>query len=456
VVLSATKLLKRILAPDDVKQQMEATTTMKSLHEHTFGIASDPICQFGVVFSALIHDCGHCGISNARLAIEEPMIAEKYDGRSIAEQRSLEIAFELLNQPRFKKLRACIYHNEDECVRFRHVVVNSVMATDIFDKEWTALRNARWNTAFHEKAKEKAPDSVLDMNRKATIVLEHIILASDVAHTMQHFFIYQKWNERLFQEMYNAFLVGRSEKDPSIGWYGGELWFYDNYIIPLAHKLKECGVFGVNSDEYLDYAMQNRQEWEQKGAAMVEAMVERAHKRAAKKQNQMETVMEEVIEDSSCAVVETEALESLDEEDEDDEEEADEAEEKAAGQLETLQEIVEVTVESLPDARPTCRTVMAPSGKLYVVLNTTSEKGLIRVDEVARESPLLGLLHAGEYIVSIDGTPTLNLPAYEVGVLLNKNRERRLEVVADGAIARALVNLAEKRDEDSTDKFFSM
>jgi hypothetical protein len=28
-----------------------------------------------------------------------------------------------------------------------------------------------------------------------------------------------------------------------------EIGFFDFYIIPLAKKLKECGVFGVSSDE---------------------------------------------------------------------------------------------------------------------------------------------------------------------------------------------------------------
>jgi len=31
----------------------------------------------------------------------------------------------------------------------------------------------------------------------------------------------------------------------------GEIGFYDFYIIPLAKKLDQCGVFGVSSDEYL-------------------------------------------------------------------------------------------------------------------------------------------------------------------------------------------------------------
>ena len=76
--------------------------------------------------------------------------------------------------------------------------------------------------------------------------------------------------ERFFRECYDAYKAGRAEKDPSQGWYEGELGFYDFYIIPLAKKLKECGVFGVASDEYLNYALANRQEWESKGKQVVE------------------------------------------------------------------------------------------------------------------------------------------------------------------------------------------
>lgn len=61
-------------------------------------------------------------------------------------------------------------------------------------------------------------------------------------------------------ECYAAFKNGRAEKDPSQSWYEGELGFFDFYIIPLAKKLKECGVFGVSSGEYLDYATKNRNE----------------------------------------------------------------------------------------------------------------------------------------------------------------------------------------------------
>lgn len=96
---------------------------------------------------------------------------------------------------------------------------------------------------------------------------------------MQHWHVYRKWNERLFTELYKAFREGRSEKNPAEFWYVGEMGFFDFYIIPLAKKLKECGVFGVSSDEYLQYAQQNRKEWELKGMQIIAEMMETLTKR---------------------------------------------------------------------------------------------------------------------------------------------------------------------------------
>ena len=149
------------------------------------------------------------------------------------------------------------------------------MATDIMDKDLKALRNGRWERAFSEKVVDHNERE--NINRKATIVIEHLIQASDVAHTMQHWHVYRKWNERLFFEMYKAYADGRADSDPSENWYKGEIGFFDFYIIPLAKKLKECGVFGVSSAEYLNYAVKNRAEWESRGQELVQEMVEKVH-----------------------------------------------------------------------------------------------------------------------------------------------------------------------------------
>ena len=194
------------------------------------------------------------GVPNAQLAKEKPEMAALYRDKSIAEQNSVDLAWDLLSDPRYKDLRDCIAADEEERKRFRQLVVNSVMATDIFDKDMKNLRNSRWDKAFHccSSGEQELANSNMEenRNRKATIVIEHIIQASDVAHTMQHWHIYTKWNERLF----------------------------GNYVIPLAKKLEECNVFGVTSDECLNYATANRNEWEAKGEEIVAQMVARYQK----------------------------------------------------------------------------------------------------------------------------------------------------------------------------------
>ena len=153
-------------------------------------------------------------------------------------------------------------------------VVTAVMSTDIVDKDLKNLRNDRWEQAFSENNTASTSSSPMeDLNRKATIVVEHIIQASDISHTMQHWHVYLKWNEKLFQEMYKAFKEGRSDNDPTKFWYEGEIGFFDLYIIRVAKKLKECGVFGVSSDEYLDYALANRREWAARGRDVVDRYV---------------------------------------------------------------------------------------------------------------------------------------------------------------------------------------
>ena len=70
--------------------------------------------------------------------------------------------------------------------------------------------------------------------------------------------------------------------------YGGELWFYDNYIIPLANKIRHCKVFGVCCDEFIDFATDNRLEWEYKGKQTVAEWAEEIKRKEEEAQGQQE------------------------------------------------------------------------------------------------------------------------------------------------------------------------
>jgi 3'5'-cyclic nucleotide phosphodiesterase/Adenylate and Guanylate cyclase catalytic domain len=279
VTLSAHKLMKRILHPAGIEDAEESQTDKaRRIHEITYGISSDPLLQFSIVFAALIHDVDHTGFTNKELIDSKTEVAVMYRGKSVAEQNSVTRAWNLLMHERYADLRQCMFSTRQEQQRFRQLIVNVVMATDNADKELQARRKDRWDQAFQTKGwfGKISTDSSgsLASDRKATIVLEHIIQASDVAHCMQHWLTYKKYNTRLFEERYVAWLKSSSDApDPSSNWYEGEIGFFDNYIIPLARKLKECGVFGVTYDECLSYAQQNRLEWERKGEAIVAEML---------------------------------------------------------------------------------------------------------------------------------------------------------------------------------------
>lgn len=176
--MSVVKLIQRVVAPGSNDDRTDGNS------DQSYGLANDPLTQFTCVFSALIHDVDHPGCPNSVLIAERSPIARAYKNKSIAEQNSVDLAWDLLQQPIFEDLRNAICATRREKKHFRQVVVNAVMATDIMDKEWKTMRENRWTQAF-----ENDDLSRENMNRKATIVIEHMLQASDIAHTMQHWHI---------------------------------------------------------------------------------------------------------------------------------------------------------------------------------------------------------------------------------------------------------------------------
>jgi hypothetical protein len=76
------------------------------------------------------------------LAENSPLV-ETYKGTSLAEQNSVDLSWRLLMEDQFEDLRNFIAATAPEMSRFRIFVVNSVMATDIMDKDLKALHNGR-------------------------------------------------------------------------------------------------------------------------------------------------------------------------------------------------------------------------------------------------------------------------------------------------------------------------
>jgi 3'5'-cyclic nucleotide phosphodiesterase len=273
--MSVLKLLGRITGSVEAKDQDNCGDDCRPYNAYSFYL--DPLTQFACVFSALVHDVDHQGVSNTQLVKEGSKLAAQYNNKAVAEQNSIDVAWAVFMSNEYSNFREAICPSSYEMGRLRQLVVNSVIATDVMDNDLKEERNTRWEKAF--ASAEASSDSQI-ICRRATLVLEHMIQASDVSHCMQHWHVYRKWNERLFREMHEAYSVGRGARNPADFWYQGELGFFDFYIIPLAKKLRDCEVFGVSSDEFLNYAAQNRAEWARRGEEIVSQMASRARLRS--------------------------------------------------------------------------------------------------------------------------------------------------------------------------------
>jgi hypothetical protein len=73
-----------------------------------------PLTQFTLGFSALIHDLDHPGVPNSQLVKQEGAdIADLYRNQSVAEQNSVDLAWELLMEPTYVNLCCqCIYTSQ--------------------------------------------------------------------------------------------------------------------------------------------------------------------------------------------------------------------------------------------------------------------------------------------------------------------------------------------------------
>ena len=90
--MSVNKLICRVVTPDLNEYHEDPNEVAARIHNFTHGITSDPLAILALVFSALIHDVDHQGVSNLQLSKEEPEMGEHYHQKSIAEQNSLDVS----------------------------------------------------------------------------------------------------------------------------------------------------------------------------------------------------------------------------------------------------------------------------------------------------------------------------------------------------------------------------
>jgi hypothetical protein len=268
VCMTSKKQLSRMMT----NHVLDGMNHPLNVYQRTYGISQDPLAQFALVFAALVYSCDHPGVPNSQLVKENSDGAMKWKSRFIIQQSALDTVWSSLMMPQFNDLRSCIFGDILGMKRFRQLLVNLCLATDISDRELLLLQKDRWQRAFVDG---KNDDSNDNRCRRATIVLELIMQTSDIFHTLSNWHLYLKWTERHFKDACKAYKNGRLAQDPCIFWYKCELLFFDQHVIPTAKLLKDCCVLESSSKEQLSFALSNRQQWAAKGGNLVASMVTR-------------------------------------------------------------------------------------------------------------------------------------------------------------------------------------
>jgi hypothetical protein len=105
-------------------------------------------------------------------------------------------------------------------------------------------------------AGEDEPDEL-----KATVVMETIMIAADVAHNLQDWDHMVKWSDRLYMELRRAHVAGRGG-DPMGTWFENQIGFLEFYLLPVARRLEDTGVFDEATGRmFASIVIANRDRW---------------------------------------------------------------------------------------------------------------------------------------------------------------------------------------------------
>jgi 3'5'-cyclic nucleotide phosphodiesterase len=152
-----------------------------------FGLRRDAHLQLALLFAALVHDVDHKGVTNQQLVREADALALRYNDTSVQENNSLTTAFQMLLEDEYALLRACMFPamgdesanlvgsgptsmDDGSFQRFRSLVINLVLSTDIASPERAQLGKSVFKEAFrpstHRGADQVAGDGQVHNSSK--------------------------------------------------------------------------------------------------------------------------------------------------------------------------------------------------------------------------------------------------------------------------------------------------
>ena len=269
----------------------------------------DPWITFVLLLAALVHDVCHTGKSNKILRDQQHFISKQYP-KHYAERLSIDTAIELLFSTEFTNLREAFLPDAKSNLAFVRLFFCSLLITDIAHPDTVQGGITRFyfinavKKTYQEDNKKADQETVYDpnlcplngiletvclqvatreeieqhrkemltitkSNLELCVVSENLMQTCDVAHLMQDWENYIKWNFRLYKELLVCHRAGLVP-DPSINWVEGQRSFVEYYVIPLAKRTER--VMGIFANLQI-IAKENNERWEREGSMILEIFV---------------------------------------------------------------------------------------------------------------------------------------------------------------------------------------
>lgn len=210
----------------------------------------DPWDRFVLVFSALIHNLNHTGVSNSQLEEEGHALVDQYKMRGAYQQRSsMDSALELLEDD-FEELYEEIFFG---CPTFRKSVKKlMILDSDMeFDRNIPALVS---NLA--QDIEQSVGDGRLARKRSEGCAGLVFVLAT-VGHYCQSYDLFLRCNELQLRAELEAYHFAR-DTDPRDGWHDKQSLVFDEIILPIVDLAESI----IPKSAYLKHgALNNKNLW---------------------------------------------------------------------------------------------------------------------------------------------------------------------------------------------------
>lgn len=191
--------------------------------------------RLALLFSALIHDLDHLGVSNNALSASSHPYALLYNDKSVAEMRSLTLAFELLQtfkESFYFKLLPC------DKASFRKMVIDIVLSTDVADK--TEERHFLSDLDSELLANENALDEKNGRHRAQALVI--FMKAADVGGSLQYLHTSQFWCAQYYREVSKAAIAAGNDPIAVDDFLMHQLQFYSGPVQISAKYLQKIQI----------------------------------------------------------------------------------------------------------------------------------------------------------------------------------------------------------------------